>query len=381
MQVQVSEAADGMPIRRGLGGALAVFTLFLPRTRAAWWVLLGAISFTALPIPFPFAFPVYFVGSFFLAGVVATREVQQSRNPSRRMLTAAGRVLLWMLAFYWSTLIIYWVTSFLVLLATSGGSGDGTQVPSSATSGNSALWDLAVSQLMLLVIGWLLLGVPHQAHDLKLYTDGTGDAEDKEGRRDAGELVVGLSVTAACALTGGYIWLVHYSLAANFKTPQLVAGIIFTVALVPIYYHRLARAVLHRGLFEVLSTKPLREGWRRLAIEVEKARAAQARRARAEASRKRAGRDETAERQDPREPVVRFRSALAAATHWLPEGVAALAAVGAFFVWNFGPWWFGFFVFFAVLGPSLAITAWLGKRKDSKRKAGQAADKGSSPAR
>jgi hypothetical protein len=88
-------------------------------------------------------------------------------------------------------------------------------------------------QLLLVAIIWVLLGVPHKAARAGL---------DKDGKGGVQSLLVGLLTATACALTGGYIWLLHYSVLTNVRTPQLIAGIIFTVALLPHYYNSLARA-------------------------------------------------------------------------------------------------------------------------------------------
>jgi hypothetical protein len=71
-------------------------------------------------------------------------------------------------------------------------------------------------------------------------------------------LLVGLLTTAACILTGIYIWLLRYAVLQNVHTGQLVAGIIFTIALIPRYYTSLAGACWQRGLFGVLSPTPFK---------------------------------------------------------------------------------------------------------------------------
>jgi hypothetical protein len=256
MRVQSSETTDGMPNRRGRGRALALPALFLPVTLRGWFVFFSVLLFIWAPIPLGLLFP---VSLLVLLAAAAFGRVR----------TAVGLFLLFVLGFYGYIQVIYLITAFLALLAGNGASFDLT---SSYDSYQASL----LGPLMLLGIIWLLLAVPNRAHQLGV---------DKDGTSGVRGLVVGLLTAGACALTGGYIWLVHYGLLANLHTGQVVAGIIFTVALVPPYYASLARACWQRGISGVLSPKPLIKRWRHVITQVESARAAEVQRARTEASR------------------------------------------------------------------------------------------------
>jgi hypothetical protein len=119
---------------------------------------------------------------------------------------------------------------------------------------------------------WLLVGVPQRAYWFGL---GTNLADG------ARSLLVGLVTTVACVLSGIFVWLLINGLTRG----QLVAGIVFTVALTPPYYSAVARACCQRGFFGMLSPKPLIKPWRQLGTQVHRARAVQAAAARAEALR------------------------------------------------------------------------------------------------
>jgi hypothetical protein len=258
MQVRPGEVSDGMPKRRGQGGTLLLLALLLPRTRMGWFVLFSVLIFIWAPLPL----------LLYLAALVFMLIVAAVMGRGRTV-RVAGTFLLAVFGFYASTQVIYLVTALLALLAGNGASF-------TAIYSDTFYINFVFGELLLLVIIWLLLGIPNQAHKLELDIDGTAGVRG---------LVVGLLTAVACALTGGYIWLTHYSLLANVHTSQLVAGIIFTVALVPPYYASLARACWKRGLSGVLSPKPLVERWRQLVTEVQNARVAEVRRAHAEASR------------------------------------------------------------------------------------------------
>lgn len=227
MQVQSDETTEGMSNRRGLGRVLALPSLFLPVTLRGWFVFFSVLLFIWAPVPLLFLLP---VAVLVLIVAVALGGVR----------TAAGLFLLLVFGFYGYIQVIFLVTAFLALLAGNGASFD-------VTSSYDSYQAFLLGQLFLLGIIWLLLGVPNRAHQLEL---------DKDGTSGVRGLVVGLLTAGACALTGGYIWLVHYGLLANLHTGQVVAGIIFTVALVPPYYASLARACCSEVSPESLAQSP-----------------------------------------------------------------------------------------------------------------------------
>jgi MFS family permease len=151
------------------------------------------------------------------------------------------------------------IVGFFALLASNG-------ARSTITYSGSRLNHFFLG-LLLVAIVWLLLGVPQRAYLMELDRDGKGGAQS---------LLVGLLTAAACILTGTFIWLLHYNVLSTIQTPQLVAGLIFTVALTPPYYSSFARACWQRGLFGIVDPKPLKVGWHQLLTQVQSAGAAKA---------------------------------------------------------------------------------------------------------
>jgi hypothetical protein len=137
-------------------------------------------------------------------------------------------------------------------------------------------WGFEFAEFLIAAILWLLVGVPQRAYWFGLGTNLFDGARS---------LLVGLVTTTACMLSGIFVWLLHYSLLNTLTEGQLVAGIVFTVALAPPYYSAVARAGCQRGFFGMLSPEPLIKPWQQLVTQVQSARAVQAVAARAEALR------------------------------------------------------------------------------------------------
>jgi hypothetical protein len=173
----------------------------------------------------------------------------------RRLLLVIRRLLVWLLAIYFSSVAIQLLTGVLALLA---GSGVSFAVLYSAT-----YLDFLLAQLLLAAIIWLLIGVPHQAHEMGLDKDSAGEVQRS---------LVGALTVVACACTAIYIWLLRYSLLENIHDGPLFVGTVFTIALLPRYYSSLARACWQRGISGIFSTAPLVSRWDRVKEEVHKAR-------------------------------------------------------------------------------------------------------------
>jgi len=145
----------------------------------------------------------------------------------------AGRFLAWWLILYLSTQAVRGVAVFFAYLATNGASLAGID-------GYGGYWGFAFAEFLISAILWLLVGVPQRAYWFGL---GTNLADG------ARSLLVGLVTTAACVLSGIFVWLL---LINTLTRGQLVAGIVFTVALTPPYYSAVARACCQRGFFGIL---------------------------------------------------------------------------------------------------------------------------------
>jgi hypothetical protein len=122
---------------------------------------------------------------------------------------------------------------------------------------NGAL--VTAATVILLLIAWLLFGVPDQAHTIEL---------DKDGY--AQQVLVGIITGTACVLTGAFFYLLHLGSGAlhDMQTGPLVAGIIFTALLAAPIYRSLARAIWQQGRRGVFSAKALKKPWRQASKEV-----------------------------------------------------------------------------------------------------------------
>jgi hypothetical protein len=180
----------------------------------------------------------------------------------------AVRFLAWWFILYLSTQAVFGVAAFFANLASNGAPSAGIDY--------GGYWSLDFAEFLISAILWLLVGVPQRAYWFGL---GTNLADG------ARSLLVRLVTTAACVLSGIFVWLLHYSLINKLTEGQLVAGIVFTVALTPPYYSAVARACCQRGFFGMLSPKPSIKPWRQLVTQVQSARAVQAAAARPEALR------------------------------------------------------------------------------------------------
>jgi hypothetical protein len=256
--ITLVNAADGLPEsspavgakpKRRADGVLAAASLFLPVTKESRIVFFNLLVLMVVPTPI-FVWPLI---ALFLAyaGSVKSR---------RGVLRMAGRVFAWTVALYLATWIFIAATAFLGLLAGNGANFADTY------SGNDAL-NYLFEELLIVAIIWFLLGVPSRAFELELNRCATDGAKN---------LVIGLVTGVACILTGIFIWLLHYSVLSTVSTKQLVAGIIFTIALLGPYYASLARACWQRGLTRVFNPKPLKKCWHQLVVEVQNSGGAEA---------------------------------------------------------------------------------------------------------
>lgn len=126
----------------------------------------------------------------------------------------AVRFLAWWLILYLSTQAVSGVAAFFANLASNGTTSAGIYY--------GGYWGFAFAEFLISAILWLLVGVPQRTYWFGL---GTNLADG------ARSLLVGLVTTAACVLSGIFVWLLHYSLINKLTKGQLVAGIVFTVAL------------------------------------------------------------------------------------------------------------------------------------------------------
>jgi hypothetical protein len=110
---------------------------------------------------------------------------------------------------------------------------------------------------------WFLIGIPNQAHKVTL-------------GKNAGHALIVFVTIASCILTATYLFLLHFGVGPLSKVQKgpLVAGIVFTVALVAPVYKSLASGVLNPEITD--------ERWSTLATEVRTALAQPARRQAAE---------------------------------------------------------------------------------------------------
>lgn len=246
---------------RRRGGLAAVAALLFPVSWPGWLAFLSILLFIWWP-PVPVSQKIFLI-LFFIWALILTVAVPI--RGERRARRRAVRFLAWWFILYLSTQAVRGVAVFFAYLATNGASLAGID-------GYGGYWGFAFAEFLISAILWLLVGVPQRAYWFGL---GTNLADG------ARSLLVGLVTTVACVLSGIFVWLLINGLTRG----QLVAGIVFTVALTPPYYSAVARACCQRGFFGMLSPKPLIKPWRQLGTQVHRARAVQAAAARAEALR------------------------------------------------------------------------------------------------
>src|SRR6266487_919396 len=111
-----------------------------------------------------------------------------------------------------------------------------------------------IENYLIIVIIWLLLGVPHRAFKYQLDLDGEGNAQ---------RVLVRILVMAASLLTGAYILMLHFDNGPlnDVSMRALIPGIIFTVFLIVPTYRSVAKACWQRGIRGLFSPKPLAKGW------------------------------------------------------------------------------------------------------------------------
>ena len=239
-------------------GSIAVFALFVPWTLTPWLFLLSGMFFAVgNSVPYRAAwillFPAFilFVGAFLFAGFRPRGLIAAIRCGWLSSKQAFGRLLAALTCFLFLNLFPY-AFSFL---AASG---------QNVHAGQIKLQNVPVSmgRMSVLVAIWMLVGVPSQAHKLGLEKDG-----------HAQKTLVQVVTAGVCVFTGIYFYSEHLDGGAlrDVPTGVLVAGIVFTAALVAPTCSSLERAIWQRGIAGVLSTfspKALRESWRKLAAEV-----------------------------------------------------------------------------------------------------------------
>ena len=235
--------------------------LLFPVSWPGWLAFLSILLFIWWP-PVPVSQEIFLILFFIWALILTVAVPARGKYRARRM---AVRLLAWWVILYLSTQAVRQVAAFFADLATNG-------APPAGTQGYGGYWAFAFAEFLISAIIWLLVGVPQRA-----YWFGLGE----NLADDARSLLVGLVTTAACVLSGIFVWLLINGLPKG----QLVAGIIFTVALTPPYYSAVARACCKRGFFGMLSPMPVVKPWQQLVTQVQSARAAQATAARAEALR------------------------------------------------------------------------------------------------
>jgi hypothetical protein len=237
---------------------MAVVALFIPWTLTPWLFLLSGIFFAvgnSVPsrvawIPTLPAF-IFFFGAFLFAGFKPRGLIAAIRCGWLSSKQALGRLLAASACFVFLNLFPY-AFSFL---AASG---------QNVHAGQIKLQNVPVSlgRMSLLVAIWILIGVPNQAHRVGLKKDGY-----------AQHILVRVLTAGTCIFTGIYFYSEHLRGGGlrDVPTGLLVAGIVFTAALVAPTCSSIERAIWQRGIvgaFSAFSPKALRESWRKLAAEV-----------------------------------------------------------------------------------------------------------------
>jgi hypothetical protein len=213
-------------------------------------------SVAALPIPSVFVTILALLGLAFLGagGWLVAHRVKVPRGSGLSALLdavvegdydddEAGAV--WIIMFV-AAGAVFVAAAFLTFLVADGTVTD--------TSRGVVVW---AEEVLLLVTVWLVFGVPNQANTIKLPKYGS-----------AQRVLVGVTTTAACGMTGSYLFLLHFSGGPlrGLKPDQLVVAIVFTVMLVAPLYKSLVRALWRRGLLG--SVEALFKAWSKTPIEV-----------------------------------------------------------------------------------------------------------------
>jgi hypothetical protein len=247
------KAAENLPERSRWEGFYAMAGLFFPRSWSVRFILLaGILEAVAFEVPSPFeliVIPLVMVALVVGAYIALAPKVDKIGDDLRAVLVMTGLFLVAVACAY----AVWVVMAFLVSLTDNG--RHFATVYYDPFAGGVGWAEL----LIVIVMLWLLMGVPNQAYNLALGKDGTAEY-----------VLVGLITTTACVLTGTYLFLQHFGGGplSSVKRGALAAGIVFTSVLVWPFYRSLVRACWQRGVRGVLSPKALKEPWRETVTEV-----------------------------------------------------------------------------------------------------------------
>ena len=242
----------------GRGGFVGVAALFLPWSWPPRLTVLAVVlwSVASLPISHVFTYILFSLGVAFVfaAGWLVTHRVKVPRGSGLFALLDAvvegdyddddaDNILLIMSVV---VVAVFGAAAFLTFLVAGGTFKDTTR---------GIVW--WAEQVLILVTVWLVFGVPNQAARIKLRKDGS-----------AQRVLVGVTTAAACAVTGSYLLLLHFSGGPlrGLKPDQLVVAIVGAVVLVAPLYKSLVRALWQRGLLG--SLKALFKAGSKTPIEV-----------------------------------------------------------------------------------------------------------------
>ncbi len=230
----------------GRGEFAAVAALILPRTLLSQTLFLIVILFSAsFPIPGSFKAITLAPGIILslLVFVYFVSDGMGDWNDDLSSLLAFGAL--------FGLICMLTILPFLV---TNG------QGVSSAPKGKYASGTLTWSWIVLIfLVAWLLVGIPNQAHRIRLTEGGA-----------AQRVLVRALTFAACILTAFLFFLMHFSYGLLYTIPAgpLAAGIVFTVILVSPFYKSLAEAAWRHRIEKLASLERLKSGWRSAAREV-----------------------------------------------------------------------------------------------------------------
>jgi hypothetical protein len=128
---------------------------------------------------------------------------------------------------------------------------------------NSSQNSFEVEKDLLILAGWVLLGIPHRAFRIRLDPDGDGYAQ---------RVLLRLLATIAATLTGTAIFLLHFGNGPlkGVGWRALLVGTFFTVALAAPIYMALAKRCWQLGI-QSLSPKLMIKYWNEALTELNKA--------------------------------------------------------------------------------------------------------------
>jgi hypothetical protein len=231
---------------QGQGDFAAVATLILPRTLLSRTLFLIVILFSvSFPIPNPFKL-ITVIPAVILTTLVVLYFMMDGMGDWDDYLSA-------LIAFGGIAVLV----SALVILPFLVTNGQGI---SSAPMGKYASGELRWSWTVLaFMIVWLLVGIPNQAHRIRLAHGGISQ-----------QVLIRVLTFTACSLTAILFFLMHFSYGPLYTIPigPLAAGIIFTVVLVTPFYRSLAEATWRHGIDKLASPERLKSRWRSVAREV-----------------------------------------------------------------------------------------------------------------